>query len=124
MEKKKKITFEKCTLPMIEKEFGLKRIVDSQEVNDWVNVKDYTLNDFELQTLKNVTHHARLRVKSWNEESLKMMFIAPIINLIDFNTNEIGSFADEKLEAEFFFNHRQRAFLEGYFFFLFHSYND
>ena len=101
MGKKKKISFGKCTLPMIEKEFRLKRILGMTELDNWLNVKDIVVSDTEKDIILEIISDSKYRIKLWNEETLKMMFIAPILRMAHFNNNEIGTFADESLEAEF-----------------------
>lgn len=101
MEKKTKILFEKCTRPFIEKEFGLRRILEWDALADWLDSAGFSVEPHEITTLERLINSAYLRINGWNEETLKLNFISPILSLIDFNYKYLGSFADEKMEAEF-----------------------
>jgi hypothetical protein len=99
--KKQKMTFEKCTLSFIEDHFGLRRLVNSSSLLDWLQADEFILQSSDKQTISEVIDESRLRINSWSEESLKMNFISPILKLAHYNTNTMGTFADEKLEVEF-----------------------
>jgi hypothetical protein len=101
MEKKLKITFEKCTKSFIEKEFGLKRLLNTAELNDWLDVENFNVTETERDVLKRSIKRAVYRINDWNEETLKLLFISVILNLVEYDSQYIGTFADEKLEAEF-----------------------
>jgi hypothetical protein len=101
MEKKPKILFEKCTRQFIETEFGLKRILEWDLLLDWLQNQEIIISENETETLQRLIKASYLRINGWNEETLKLNFISPVLSLIDFNYKYLGSFADEKLEVEF-----------------------
>jgi uncharacterized protein with ATP-grasp and redox domains len=101
MEKKPKITFEKCNKGFIEKEFSLKRLINTQHLNDWLNTNGQYVTAIEKDVLVRAIGRSVYRINDWNEETLKLLFISTILNLIEYGSVYIGTFADEKLEAEF-----------------------
>jgi hypothetical protein len=97
---KPRYNFEKIDKAFIEKEFGLKRVKQSEPLSAWIDAKIATdEKDFAL------INHLRLlledRLEDVNEETLKMNYISFILSLIQFNGKNYTAFADEKIEAEF-----------------------
>jgi hypothetical protein len=100
-QKKLKISFEKCTRSFIEKEFGLFRLLEWEQLANWLSVGDFEVTTSETQWLERLIHQSYLRINGWNEETLKVNFISPVLSLIEFNYKYIGSFADEVLTHEY-----------------------
>lgn len=101
MEKKVRVLFEKCTRSFIENEFELRRILEWDVLWEWLSESNFEVNNNEQNSLERLIRASYLRINGWNEETLKINFISPVLSLIDFNYKYLGSFADEKLEAEF-----------------------
>ncbi|MDZ7933984.1 MAG: hypothetical protein U5M51_03220 [Emticicia sp.] len=97
---KEKINFEKCDKAFIENAFQIKRVELMPELESWLNTSveiEPVINE-NLDFLKNLYKD---RMDDVNEETLKMNFIAPVLNMVQFNGKNFSAFADEKLEAEF-----------------------
>jgi hypothetical protein len=80
----------------------IKPKLDYAKFDDWFNHSNITLDNTELSFLKNlITKHA-FSIESYKEETLKIKFIAPILNRIDFSDldKEICDFYDESLTYE------------------------
>jgi hypothetical protein len=97
---KPKINFEKCDKAFIEKTFKIKQTLDFERLTNWLQMDAGVLEE-ELTQLNKAKKVAIRRINDWNEETLKMHFIATILNLVDFNSDTYSAFAGEKLEAEF-----------------------
>ncbi len=87
--------------------FGLQRAEDSTKLLDeWLSVSVPQFNIFEEELFTDLLRLAKKKADFWNEESLKMNFIAPLLQLfIKFN--------DEKLRYESFFDETISATVEG-----------
>ncbi len=101
MQRKDKISFEKCTRAFIEREFQLLRNLEWEKLWQWLEVSDFEVSNIELQWLERLVKQSYLRINGWNEETLKINFISPVLSLIEFNYKNIGSFADEVLTHEY-----------------------
>jgi hypothetical protein len=74
--------FEQWLFEDVEIEFGIERIEDFLRLKHWLDVTDNialseNLERLRISLLKNV--------ETWNEDELKMMFIAPFLLEFDFN---------------------------------------
>lgn len=94
-----KINFEKCDKQFLESKLGLIRDNEMPELNNWVLSKS-DVRDYERDLLNRLRVNVRYKLEEWNEESIKINVIAPILGLIDFNNEKYGAFADEPLEAK------------------------
>jgi hypothetical protein len=97
---KKRIKFEDCDKALVEKLFKLKRKEDLPTLTAWLE-SAIPATDSERTTLATLLQNTKLRIDDWNEEGLKMNFIAPLLSYINFNTDTFTAFADERLSAEF-----------------------
>ncbi len=85
--------FKECTLLKLEKNFGLKEVLESQVLQDWLaGAPD--ISDFERQTLLNLRKKLKLNVHDWNETELAHYFIGPLLTLIDYTTDRFNLFAE------------------------------
>ena len=98
---KKKVTFESCDKAFMDNTFGFYQVDEIPELTTWVNSK-LAISSFEKEVLLNLLHATKIRMEDWNEEGLKFNFIAPILSLVQFNSDKLKytAFADEKLEVE------------------------
>ncbi|MGB0838858.1 MAG: hypothetical protein ACPGXL_01900 [Chitinophagales bacterium] len=74
--------FEQWLFEDVEMEFGIKSVDNMPALEKWLSITDKnalspTIEKLRLSLLKNV--------KVWNEDELKMMFIAPFLVEFDFN---------------------------------------
>ena len=96
---KKKITFESCDKAFVENNFGFRQVDEIPELTAWINSKA-PIDDFEKKSVLILHRNTRNRVGDWNEEGLKMNFVAPLLSYINFNSEKYTAFADEKIEVE------------------------
>ena len=96
---KKKVTFESCDKAFMDNTFGFYQVKTIPELTAWINSK-VLITDFEKELLFTLHQNTNYRINDWNEEGLKINFIAPILAFINFNTDKYTAFADEKMEVE------------------------
>lgn len=90
----------------LKKLFEIKRVFDKSIFNLWFK-NNIILNKKELKFLKELLEKEENYIKIYKEEDLKIKFITPILNKVNFRTEELRDFYEEKLfyEAEnFIFN--------------------
>ena len=84
---------------LIVKTFGLKNVLDGFPLLDaWLTVE----NDLDAPTIKELEKRRltlRKRVNSWNEETLKMKFIAFILDMVDYDTDDLEGVFDAELKG-------------------------
>ena len=96
---KKKVTFESCDKAFMENNFGLVRVKTLPELTAWIESGVPPKHE-EIKFLQKLLSFSDFRIEDWNEEGLKINFIAPILFLVQFNGDKYTAFADEKLEVE------------------------
>lgn len=84
---------------LIAKTFGLSSVLDGFPLLDaWLTVE----NDLDVNTIEELEKlrlKLRKRVNSWNEETLKMKFIAFILNMVDYDTDDLEGVFDAELKG-------------------------
>jgi hypothetical protein len=84
---------------LIVKTFGLKSVLDGfAPLDAWLTVK----NDLDEETIAELEKRRlrlRKRVNGWNEETLKMKFIAFIIDMVDYDTDDLEGVFDAELKG-------------------------
>jgi hypothetical protein len=96
---KKKVTFESCDKTFMDNTFGFYQVDTIPELTAWINSK-VQITDFEKELVFTLHQNTNYRINDWNEEGLKINFIAPLLAFINFNTDKYTAFADEKMEVE------------------------
>jgi hypothetical protein len=74
--------FEQWLYEDVQIEFGIKRIRNHPVLVDWLHVPNPPALEKPILKLQNLIE---LRVEAWNEDELKMNFIAPLLMEIDYN---------------------------------------
>jgi hypothetical protein len=84
---------------LIVKTFGLKNVLDGFPLLDaWLTVE----NNLDADTIKELEKRRlilRKRVNGWNEETLKMKFIAFILDMVDYDTDDLEGVFDAELKG-------------------------
>jgi hypothetical protein len=96
---KKRVTFESCDKAFMENTFGFRQVDKISELTEWVKSIE-KVTDSEKALILDLLENTRLRLEDWNEEGLKMNFIAPLLSYVKYNSAKYTAFADEKLEVE------------------------
>ena len=96
-------TFEKWDTDEIELTFGLKRELSHPTLKAWtdaaLSAKD--IDEVSHRSLESLRIKLLLYVNGWNEDEIKFRFIAPLINIVDFDIEEknIHSFTQRTITA-------------------------
>ncbi|MDX2303408.1 MAG: hypothetical protein NW226_11440 [Microscillaceae bacterium] len=74
--------FEQWLYEDIHKEFGIKRVKNHPLLLDWITVLEAKPLDKNIIRLQNLIEN---RIEAWNEDELKMNFIAPLLTEINYH---------------------------------------
>lgn len=93
--------FGKIKIKDLENLFDLKIIFEHEDFNDWFNY-DISLKDEDIIFLKTLLEQEKNLLRHYNEEDLKIHFISPILNRINFKSyeDEVRDFYEEFLIYE------------------------
>jgi len=95
-----KVNFKDCDLYFLEKYLGLVILDEMEFLNNCIDaIKNYKTTDFEDIIINQLQKKIKYRVNDWNELELNENFIAPLLNIIDFNTKEYGMFSERLIKA-------------------------
>jgi len=95
-----KVNFKDCDLYFLEKYLGLVILDEMELLNKWLDaIKSYKTTEFEDIIINQLQKKIKYRVNDWNELELNENFIAPLLNIIDFNTKEYGMFSERLIKA-------------------------
>jgi len=97
--------FSQWTKEEVETEFNLRMEPDNQKLQDWLTVEQTTSAD-EAKKLKQLSKKLLYHVHDWNEEELKIYFLALILDLIDFFQDNSRPFMERQLSVEYEENKR------------------
>ncbi len=95
-----KKTFKECDLYFLEKNLGLVVLDEMEILNSWLDaIRTYATTEFENLIINQLQKKIKYRVHDWNEIELNENFIAPLLNIVDFNTKEYGMFSERLIKA-------------------------
>jgi hypothetical protein len=84
---------------LIVKTFGLTNFLDGFPLLDaWLSVEN-DLDSATIAELEKLRLRLRKKVNGWNEETLKMKFIAFILNMVDYDTDELEGIFDAEMKG-------------------------
>jgi PD-(D/E)XK nuclease superfamily len=81
--------------------FGMERLMEHPSMEVWLSA-EFDINPYILQRLESIRVKALREVETWNEDELKFMVIAPIIDMVDFedNNKNYKVFTQRRLSAK------------------------
>jgi hypothetical protein len=90
--------FENWLTQEVEDTFGIEKVKDYQPMKDWLSAdtSHIKIEGWLLQLQELVSENADY----WNEDELKMQFIAPLLSFINFQTQYFKPFSQRRLRAE------------------------
>ncbi len=92
-------SFEKWQFEELENTFGLQQVKDLPELTDWLAVNE-PIGAVEQATLQSYQNLLRAKAEIWNEEELKMFFIGPILNLVNYEHAKYHPFVGRALATK------------------------
>ena len=91
----KKLAFRECTLTLLDRTFGLRRVFTSRTLDQWIQQKP-SLDETEKIILKNYQELLILNSDAWNEQELALNFIGPVFGLARFSDPYRFNFFSER----------------------------
>jgi hypothetical protein len=91
--------FKNWQMQELHQSFGIDNTFMLDNLTDWLSSQE-TMTELEIKDLEKLRQKAFKNVDYWNEEELKMNFIAPLIQLVNFDGNEYRAFYDRPLSTE------------------------
>jgi len=95
---RKKLRFKDCTQKLLEEIFNLKQVFPHQALQNWITTES-EVTPFEKTSLQYLKDHLLLCGQTWNEAELRDQFIGPMINLVNFDSEEVRYFAERNLSG-------------------------
>ena len=92
--------FSKLTKEEIETEFHLKKDIENQLINEWITIVS-TVSGEEKVRLKQLSQKLLNHVHDWNEEELKVYFIAFLLDFVDFYQESYRPFLERDLSVQY-----------------------
>jgi len=94
----KESNFTQWTKQKLEHAFGIQRVSENNELTNWLN-GTVEITKSEKETLMTLAKRSAPYLEDWNEIELITKFIAPVTNLVDFDTDKFKLFAGRKISA-------------------------
>lgn len=100
MDNKPTLSFSNASLNKLALYFDFELIFEERVFEDWFSFK-YHLSANELDTLRSLIEKHRLKLPAYTEEKLKVKFITPILNLVDFYQDQLDDWYEVEMKQEF-----------------------
>lgn len=93
--------FSQCTLPLLDKAFGLRNVMELAALTDWFQRStEVPLSELDLNKLVDLQDLLQVNANSWNEQELSLHFIGPIFSIVKFtDPYRYNLFAQRHIEA-------------------------
>ncbi|MCB1189449.1 MAG: hypothetical protein H7A23_02075 [Leptospiraceae bacterium] len=89
-------SFESWTYEDVEIEFGIERVYESKLLNEWLETETET-TDSQKESLEILKINLLKNIDALNEDELKMLFIAPLLNIVNFVTDRYKPFTQRSM---------------------------
>ncbi|PWK29319.1 hypothetical protein LV89_00159 [Arcicella aurantiaca] len=93
---------EKWSEPLLIKTFGLKKFYETYPLLDeWLDAKE-EFSKIEIDFMNNLRRKLMINVNTWNEEELKMNFIALLLNvLVDYESDKYNTYFEKEISVNY-----------------------
>ncbi|MFN8491607.1 MAG: hypothetical protein U0350_28675 [Caldilineaceae bacterium] len=97
-----RFNFNQCTLPLLDKTFGLRRALALPALTEWLEQgKQSVLSALDLSKLADLQELLLLNADNWNEQELSLHFIGPLLGMVKFTAlYRYNLFAQRHIEAQ------------------------
>jgi hypothetical protein len=92
------MTLGECTIPNLEKIFGLNLKDENVFLSAWIN-QNQALSSFQQEAILFYRKELRANFFNWNEQELSMHFIGPMLSLVDFTGENFNAYANRAIKA-------------------------
>lgn len=89
--------FDTWTYEDVEDNFSIKELDVLPLLDEWLNVM-YSTAPYELGLVR-LKNNLRKKVKAWNEDELKMFFIAPLLEEVQLENEDLHAFTQRSFSA-------------------------
>ena len=93
-------SFSSWTQEEVEEEFGLHLQYDIPLLEDWLAMEMELSREDEI-SLQELSQKLRTWIYRWNEEELKISFVAFLLDMVDFNKENYRSFMERELSVKY-----------------------
>jgi hypothetical protein len=93
--------FKSYTRQKLEQFFLIKETNHCEDLENWLNAAHIEVSDVEKRQLERLRMRLKKSAEAWNEEELKMRFVAPLLDLIDFDNKPYTLFFERALAAKY-----------------------
>ncbi|MEM7532413.1 MAG: hypothetical protein AAF639_09560 [Chloroflexota bacterium] len=93
--------FSKWKIYEVEKEFQVKQQAEYTLLDEWIEGGDEPFDDAAQNTLQDLQKRLIKHVYSWNEQELKVQFIGPLLNSVDFDQEQYHPFFEREIAASY-----------------------
>jgi hypothetical protein len=90
--------FENWETEELEITFGIEQFDEMEKLNHWLGSQT-TLTTSEQETVEKLKKALRNNADFWNEDELKLQFIAPLLLIVDYNLPKCKVFSQRPLSA-------------------------
>lgn len=96
-----RLNFNQCTLPLLDRLFGLRRAITSPHLKQWLErAEQVELSAFEQQFCVELQSLLQANTGSWHEQELSRHFIGPLFGIVKFTElYRYNLFAQRYIEA-------------------------
>lgn len=93
--------FSQCTLPLLDKTFGLRAVRVLPALEAWFQRSSQIgLTEYDLHKLADLQELLQVNANSWNEQELSLHFIGPLFSIVKFtDPYRYNLFAQRHIEA-------------------------
>lgn len=94
-------SFETWEYEEVETVFGLKRVFELPALTNWLATSVETIDDTIKQYVAIIQKRLIVNADAWNEDELKMFFIAPLLSQMPLEIDDFKPFTQRTLTAKF-----------------------
>jgi hypothetical protein len=93
-------SFERWTIDEVEEHFGLQQTFTSTKLDAWL-ASNYPIPAEEHIVLEKLRNTAFLNIEYWNEEDLKIKFLAFILDIVQFDETRYKGFLERTIKVPY-----------------------
>jgi hypothetical protein len=94
-------SFETWEYEEVETVFGLKRVFNLPALADWLATSVETIDNTTKQFVAIIQNRLIVNADAWNEDELKMFFIAPLLSQMPLEIDDFKPFTQRTMSAKF-----------------------
>ncbi|MEM1121268.1 MAG: hypothetical protein AAGJ18_12525 [Bacteroidota bacterium] len=84
----------------VQEAFGLQRVFDLPVMKDFLDVKEVVISEYEQKELEALRSEIERYGTEWNEAALKVLFLGPLLRLVNFHIGIYNPFLEHSLTVQ------------------------